>query len=206
MSATIVGIALGIIAAMATLGMPWEALTRLLQGYVPTLSDLSPVTSLVRIASDVVQAYAILAGLVVQLITLVTMVFNPGRLGVARIRRVADELEKMQSQLIGLFAIYVVTLAFALATKILAGSSDSPTFSTLAGPLCLAGTAFMVVFSLARTGVMGVSIMSVQRLRATLLVEQAKQDEDEAKASREARPPLEIEPDPTPEAYGTKRS
>jgi hypothetical protein len=196
---TVFGLLGGFAAAYAALGIPLSAVEGIASGHLPQFSTFTPASGLVRIASDVIQAFAILAGLIAQIIALVTMVFNPGRLAVKRVRQISVALEKMQAQLLALFAFYVITLAFALATKVLAEPGERESFSNHAGPICLAATAFWVVFCLARTVDLGTSIMSVQKLRTKLLVQQAKEDASDPQ-SKTSQP---IEPDPTPEAYGT---
>lgn len=190
---TLVGLASGVGAAVWTLGVPVLSPASLWSG-LPVLDILSPRWELAQIASDIVQAFAILAGLVVQVITLVAMVFSPGNLSPERVTNVTLELDKMQRQLLALFGIYVVTLVVALAAK-LACADDH---HSMGGAVALAGSAFMVCFSLGRTAEMGKAIMSVHRLRSQLLIAQANQD------ARRPRVAMPIEPDPTPEAYGNK--
>lgn len=187
---TYFGIGLGIIAAGWTLGLPVFSLGSLF-GEAPLLAALSPKWQLAQVASDIVQAFAILAALVVQVIALVAMVFNPGNLSPDKVKSVTSELTKMQQQLLALFGIYVATLGIALAAKVVCLDDDK----TLVEAVVLSISAFMVVFSLGRTAEMGRAIMSVHRLRSDLLIAQAIQDRSPPRK-------LPIEPDPTPDAYG----
>lgn len=189
---TLFGLGLGIIAAGWTLGLPVLSIGRIFVEE-PLLSALSPKWQLAQIASDIVQAFSILAALVVQVIALVAMVFNPGSLSPERVKAVTTELTKMQQQLLALFGIYVTTLAVALGAKIVCLEDQK----TLIGAVILSAAAFLVVFSLGRTAEMGRSIMSVHRLRSDLLIAQAIQDRVPARK-------LPIEPDPTPDAYGER--
>lgn len=190
---TAIGTILGLVAAAAALGIPFTWPLDL------TLSSVSPRWNLVTIASDLVQAYAILAGLIVQVITLVALVFDPKSIDARRVKRIAASLDGMQQQLLGLFAVYVATLSCALGSKI-AIDPTAPPNSPWWG-LWIAATAFMVCFSVARTAEMSKSILAVQRLRSRLLLIQLKKPP--ATQSQQIRP-LPVEPDPTPEAYGTK--
>lgn len=192
MRLTLIGTVLGVLAAAAALGVPLELPDSLSSFW----ASLSPKWHLVGIASDLVQAYAILAGLVVQVITLVALVFDPNGMDARKVRRVIAGLDRMQQQFLGLFAIYIATLACCLGAKV-SITVEKPPDTPLPG-LWLAATAFMVLFSVARTAEMGRSILSVQRLRSRMLLLQSR-------ASSGSPPPeLPIEPDPTPEAYGTK--
>ena len=190
---TAIGTILGLVAAAAALGVPFTWPLDL------TLTSASPRWSLVTIASDLVQAYAILAGLIVQVITLVALVFDPKSIDPRRVKRIAASLDGMQQQLLGLFAVYVATLFCALGSKI-AIDPAAPPHSPWWG-LWIAATAFMVCFSVARTAEMSKSILAVQRLRSRLLLIQLKKLP--STQSQQAQP-LPVEPDPTPEAYGTK--
>lgn len=189
---THIGLVLGVVAAGWTFGLPIFSLGKMF-GEGPLLEALSPKWQLAQIASDIVQSFAILAALVVQVIALVAMVFNPGSLSPEKVKAVTAELTKMQQQLLALFGIYVATLAVALAAKIVCLDDGK----TLVEAVVLSVASFMVVFSLGRTAEMGRAIMSVHRLRSELLVAQAIQDR---------APPrkLPIEPDPAPEAYGRR--
>ena len=191
MRLTIAGTVLGLVAALAAIGVPLQLPETLAQ----FRASIEPRWNLVAIASDLVQAYAILAGLIVQVITLVALAFSPGRLGTAKVRRVVGALDRMQEQLLALFAVYVATLALSLGTKLSIDAAHPPS-SRWVG-LWLAATSFMVMFSLARTAEMGRSILSVHRLRGRMLVLEV---EEEGKSDA----PLPVEPDPSPEAYGSK--
>src|SRR5690242_8168467 len=118
MRITVVGALVGIVAAFSVAGVRIE--------WSPFVIVANPHWSLVNIASDLVQAYAILGGLVVQVIALVALVFTPGRMDVGKVKRVAASLDQMQQQLLALFGIYIATLVCALACKINIDPKEPP--------------------------------------------------------------------------------
>jgi hypothetical protein len=144
--------------------------------------------------------YAILGGLVAQVIALVTMVFQPGLNTPSRIARVNSSLLRLQAQLLTLVLLYGVTLILALATKVAASIDQSPKVEGIGAALLLAFSVFFVVVSLVRSAEMAVAIISVQRLRGALMLEEAEQRVKDQTSGE----PEHVTPDRSPEAYGRR--
>jgi hypothetical protein len=159
---------------------------------------VEPEFHLLSVASEIVQIYAIFGGLVAQIIALVTMVFQPGVLDPASIQRINNRLIKLQTQLIYLVFIYIATLTSILAAKLAAPSDAQSTSGSGIATLLLGTSAFLVVFSVFRSADMAKSIISLQKLRAGLILKEA---EERIKKSIETNPPP-VAPDPNPAAYG----
>jgi hypothetical protein len=162
------------------------------------------LADVVTVSSDLVQVFVLLAALLAQLIALLATIFQPGRLGLARIQEINAALGRLQMFNIGLLVVYIASIAVWIAIKIL-GSHQLFASTSFFGMVSLAqiviGVAgFLVVFSILRTLQMLRVIVGLQALRAEQVELEARAVAEQA--ARIAVSSFKVEDDPTADRYG----
>lgn len=136
---------------------------------------LIDVAHMKAVASELIAALSIAAGIVAQGMVLIATMFQPGRLTPERVRRVTAELEKqlrLAGELFFVLALAIVPLVM------LKGEIDAPFISARVGLIFLG---FVGGIAVARLYAFFSTLMALQRLRHVQFTDEAMAEEAAAR-------------------------
>lgn len=156
-----------------------------------------------KIASNLVAVFAILAGLLAQIIALTAVIMEPGRLSAERVNEIGAALRDLQRRNRVLFFFYLATAALFLAVQVIDGQPHIVHFGAFGftiGRALLFACGFMVVICVVRTNTTLRNIGTLQETRVAAQAEEAAAREKRERAASAVR--LVAVPDQGGASYG----